>query len=113
MGARFGGCGNQLQGRAGFVVDGGRWGEELFLWSASKQMHGSMMINFSFANQRAGNAGLGKLGPPCLMSAVRAGALALDDGPWHCGLGVAKVQSKQASCADYYSRSSGSTRPPH
>lgn len=40
VGARVGGCGNQLQGRAGFVVDGGSMGEELLLWSASKQCTG-------------------------------------------------------------------------
>lgn len=45
----------------------GFWtGEEL----SCSRMHGSMMINFSPANQRAGNAGLGKLGPPQVMSAI-------------------------------------------
>lgn len=43
-------------------LDGGRSS-----WICLHQMRGSMMINFSPANEKAGNAGLGKLGPPSVL----------------------------------------------
>lgn len=53
------GKGINCKGRSRIVVDGVLDGGGALL----QQMHGSMMINFSLANQKAGNAGLGKLGP--------------------------------------------------
>lgn len=68
-------------------------------------MHGSMMINFSLANQRAGNAGLGKLGPPSLCQQVGGSSehwmMCL---AWHCGLEVAKQAVRITA------RAPGSTR---
>lgn len=60
--------------------------EELFL-GCLHQMRGSMMINFSPANERAGNAGLGSLGHPFLCQ-----QLALDDVPWALALDLSLAE---------------------
>lgn len=114
-----------MRGRRGVWITGGggdivvgEWG---FNWQSSglssmgldgggalvclHQMRRSMMINFSPANQRAGNAGLGKLGPRLSYVSSFGG----DDVPWS-GSRASRGKRGKVHAVTKHAQSSGSTR---